>query len=37
MFMHMLGYPTHFGQMECVKLIAATVRGGPRKRGTFIL
>ncbi|KAH7415274.1 hypothetical protein KP509_14G035400 [Ceratopteris richardii] len=22
MFMHMLGYPTHFGQMECVKLIA---------------
>lgn len=21
--MHMLGYPTHFGQMECVKLIAA--------------
>ena len=24
MFMHMLGYPTHFGQMECVKLIAAS-------------
>ncbi|XRA98255.1 AP-1 complex subunit gamma-2 [Pycnococcus provasolii] len=22
MFMHMLGYPTHFGQMECLKLIA---------------
>jgi hypothetical protein len=21
--MHMLGYPTHFGQMECVKLIAS--------------
>ena len=30
MFMHMLGYPTHFGQMECVKLIAAT--GFPEKR-----
>jgi AP-1 complex subunit gamma-1 len=23
LFMHMLGYPTHFGQMECIKLIAA--------------
>jgi len=23
MYMHMLGYPTHFGQMECLKLIAA--------------
>lgn len=23
MFIHMLGYPTHFGQMECLKLIAA--------------
>ena len=23
MFIHMLGYPTHFGQMECVKLIAS--------------
>lgn len=23
MFIHMLGYPTHFGQMECIKLIAA--------------
>ena len=22
MFLHMLGYPTHFGQMECLKLIA---------------
>ena len=30
MFMHMLGYPTHFGQMECVKLIAAV--GFPEKR-----
>lgn len=24
MFIHMLGYPTHFGQMETLKLIAAT-------------
>ncbi len=24
LFVHMLGYPTHFGQMECVKLIAST-------------
>lgn len=24
MFIHMLGYPTHFGQMECIKLIAAS-------------
>ncbi|KAF0918164.1 hypothetical protein E2562_023103 [Oryza meyeriana var. granulata] len=23
MFIHMLGYATHFGQMECLKLIAA--------------
>ncbi|CAL9176870.1 AP-1 complex subunit gamma-2-like isoform X1 [Musa acuminata AAA Group] len=23
MFIHMLGYPTHFGQLECLKLIAA--------------
>ncbi len=23
MFIHMLGYPTHFGQMECIKLIAS--------------
>lgn len=23
MFIHMLGYPTHFGQMECIKSIAA--------------
>uniref|UniRef100_A0ACD5Z4W5 Uncharacterized protein n=1 Tax=Avena sativa TaxID=4498 RepID=A0ACD5Z4W5_AVESA len=30
MFIHMLGYPTHFGQMECLKLIAAT--GYPEKR-----
>jgi AP-1 complex subunit gamma-1 len=30
MFIHMLGYPTHFGQMECLKLIAAS--GFPEKR-----
>jgi len=24
MFMHMMGYPTHFGQMECLKLISST-------------
>jgi AP-1 complex subunit gamma-1 len=23
MYIHMLGYPTHFGQMECLKLISA--------------
>lgn len=23
LFVHMLGYPTHWGQMECVKLIAS--------------
>ena len=22
LFIHMLGYPTHFGQMECLKLIS---------------
>ncbi|XP_051144906.1 AP-1 complex subunit gamma-2-like isoform X2 [Andrographis paniculata] len=30
MFFHMLGYPTHFGQMECLKLIASP--GFPGKR-----
>ncbi|KAG8473460.1 hypothetical protein CXB51_035770 [Gossypium anomalum] len=30
MFIHMLGYPTHFGQMECLKLIASS--GFPDKR-----
>nr|KAJ0222043.1 hypothetical protein LSAT_V11C200056480 [Lactuca sativa] len=30
MFIHMLGYPTYFGQMECLKLIAAL--GFPKKR-----
>lgn len=23
LYIHMLGYPTHFGQMECLKLIAS--------------
>jgi len=31
MFMHMLGYPTHFGQMETLKLIASN--GFPEKVG----
>jgi len=30
MFIHMLGYPTPFGQMECLKLIASP--GFPEKR-----
>jgi len=30
LFIHMLGYPTHFGQMECLKLISAP--GFPEKR-----
>ncbi|KAK9094129.1 hypothetical protein Scep_025598 [Stephania cephalantha] len=30
MFIHMLGYPTHFGQMECLKAIASA--GFPEKR-----
>lgn len=30
MYIHMLGYPTHFGQMECLKLISAT--SFPEKR-----
>ncbi|KAK2354888.1 AP-1 complex subunit gamma-2 [Trifolium repens] len=30
MFIHMLGYPTHFGQMECLKLISSP--GFPEKR-----
>jgi AP-1 complex subunit gamma-1 len=29
MYMHMLGYPTHFGQMETLKLIAGN--GFPEK------
>lgn len=31
MYIHMLGYPTHFGQMETLKLIAAN--GFPEKVG----
>lgn len=31
LFMHMLGYPTHFGQMETLKLIASA--GFPEKVG----
>uniref|UniRef100_A0A0D9VMC3 AP-1 complex subunit gamma n=1 Tax=Leersia perrieri TaxID=77586 RepID=A0A0D9VMC3_9ORYZ len=34
MFIHMLGYPTHFGQMECLKLIAAA--GYPEKRVGYL-
>ncbi|KAF8390377.1 hypothetical protein HHK36_024903 [Tetracentron sinense] len=34
MFIHMLGYPTHFGQMECMKLIAST--GFPEKRVGYL-
>jgi AP-1 complex subunit gamma-1 len=30
MYIHMLGYPTHFGQMECLKLISAVTF--PEKR-----
>lgn len=32
MYIHMLGYPTHFGQMETLKLIAAS--GFPEKVST---
>ncbi|CAJ1940067.1 unnamed protein product [Sphenostylis stenocarpa] len=34
MFIHMLGYPTHFGQMECLKLIASP--GFPEKRMGYL-
>ncbi|TVU27811.1 hypothetical protein EJB05_19312, partial [Eragrostis curvula] len=34
MFVHMLGYPTHFGQMECLKLIADA--GFPEKRVGYL-
>ena len=30
MYIHMLGYPTHFGQMECLKLVSAV--SFPEKR-----
>eukprot|EP00850_Spirogloea_muscicola_P001819 SM000007S20779 [mRNA] locus=s7:120003:125764:- [translate_table: standard] len=34
MFVHMLGYPTHFGQMECLKLVAGG--GFPEKRVGYL-
>ncbi|KAG2662340.1 AP-1 complex subunit gamma-2-like isoform X1 [Panicum virgatum] len=34
MFIHMLGYPTHFAHMECLKLIAAA--GYPEKRVGYL-
>ncbi|KAI7839019.1 hypothetical protein COHA_007161 [Chlorella ohadii] len=34
MYMHMLGYPTHFGQMETLKLIASA--GFPEKRVGYL-
>eukprot|EP00803_Ostreobium_quekettii_P008801 evm.model.scf_548.5 EVM.evm.TU.scf_548.5 scf_548:70580-80331(+) len=34
MYIHMLGYPTHFGQMECLKLIAAP--SFPEKRVGYL-
>ena len=34
MFIHMLGYPTHFGQMECLKLISAQTF--PEKRVGYL-
>ena len=35
MYMHMLGYPTHFGQMETLKLIASN--GFPEKVSSVFL
>ena len=34
MYIHMLGYPTHFGQMECLKLISAPTF--PEKRVGYL-
>ena len=34
MYIHMLGYPTHFGQMECLKLISASTF--PEKRVGYL-
>ncbi|QDZ19124.1 gamma subunit of adaptor protein complex AP-1 [Chloropicon primus] len=31
-YLHMLGYPTHFGQMECLKLIAGNQNSYAEKR-----
>lgn len=41
LFMHMLGYPTHFGQMETLKLIASPgfpekVRAGSGAGGEWV-
>ncbi|CAM9563518.1 unnamed protein product, partial [Discosporangium mesarthrocarpum] len=30
LYIHMLGYPSHFGQMECIKLIASPVFSSKR-------
>jgi len=34
LFIHMMGYPTHFGQMECLKLIASSKL--PEKRVGYL-
>jgi hypothetical protein len=34
LFIHMLGYPTHFGQVECLKLIAS--QNFPEKRMGYL-
>lgn len=34
LYIHMLGYPTHFGQMECLKLISMT--DFPEKRMGYL-
>ena len=35
LFIHMLGYPSHFGQMECLKLIASPLF--PEKRIGYLV
>ena len=34
MYIHMLGYPTHFGQLECLKLISSPTF--PQKRVGYL-
>lgn len=34
LYIHMLGYPTHFGQLECLKLIAS--QRFPEKRVGYL-
>lgn len=34
LYIHMLGYPTHFGQMECLKLISGV--NFPEKRMGYL-